>query len=335
MGKCNMNPLYVIRRDTDLSSIYWCNFIVDCLIRTKKVYNPDKESSFFYGPATYLMINEPYAEEECQESNDDKEESDGDEDLSDDDEEEFDVNQVSVVEISEDLRNELVVKLNDGVLKFPERKGGGVEDVNDTALEGQNDKNDSQGKVDGPEGDVNEHAHEEHISKINDLLNEKDDDKNYDVVGKGNFGNEDDEQGNTSGFNEEEVMNLNSIVENVVKRVGQVDGDVNDIYEGLSFRQFMRDPIVENFLNHLDQGNENLVECGTINLVEDDKNKEGILDDTVDKVIGEKKKEDELIAPTLVKVCAEGEVENSKANNDGVGVVECEAFKLIRILEKR
>ena len=58
MGKCNLNPLYLIRRDTDLSSIDWCDYIVDCLVRTKKVYNPEKESSFFYGPAAYLMVRE-------------------------------------------------------------------------------------------------------------------------------------------------------------------------------------------------------------------------------------------------------------------------------------
>nr|KAJ0196196.1 hypothetical protein LSAT_V11C700343200 [Lactuca sativa] len=56
MGKCNLNPLYLIRRDTYLSSIDWCDYIVDYLVRTKKVYNPEKESSFFYGPATYLML---------------------------------------------------------------------------------------------------------------------------------------------------------------------------------------------------------------------------------------------------------------------------------------
>nr|KAJ0189683.1 hypothetical protein LSAT_V11C800442460 [Lactuca sativa] len=53
MGKCNMNPLNVIRRSTNFSFIDWCNFIVDL---TKKVYNPEKESSFFYGPKTYIML---------------------------------------------------------------------------------------------------------------------------------------------------------------------------------------------------------------------------------------------------------------------------------------
>nr|KAJ0204594.1 hypothetical protein LSAT_V11C500263610 [Lactuca sativa] len=51
MGKCNLNPL-----DTDLSNINWYDYIVDCLVRTKKVNNPEKESSLFYGPTTYLMV---------------------------------------------------------------------------------------------------------------------------------------------------------------------------------------------------------------------------------------------------------------------------------------
>ncbi|CAH1418210.1 unnamed protein product [Lactuca virosa] len=76
-------------------------------LRTKKVYNPEKESSFFYGPATPYEsggfgcghVNEAYVEEEFQESeyNEDESggdevESDGEEDLCDEDEEDFDVN---------------------------------------------------------------------------------------------------------------------------------------------------------------------------------------------------------------------------------------------------
>ncbi|CAH1427488.1 unnamed protein product [Lactuca virosa] len=176
MGKCNLNPLYLIRRDTDLSSIDRCDFIVDCLVRTKKVYNPEKETSFFYGLAAYLMllyvysfkfdhlqvtsnrptiiywtsekirfledilhedggfgcgdVNKPYVEEECQEFEYNEEEFDGDEDLSDEDGEEFDVNKVSVVEVyetkvsymnqkMEDLKKDLVLKIDEGVLKIP------------------------------------------------------------------------------------------------------------------------------------------------------------------------------------------------------------------------
>lgn len=38
----------------------------------------------------------------------------------------------------------------------------------------------------------------------------------------GYFGNKDDEQGNQSEFNKEEVSNLNLVVENVSKSVGVV-----------------------------------------------------------------------------------------------------------------
>ncbi|KAL4573357.1 hypothetical protein LXL04_020160 [Taraxacum kok-saghyz] len=56
MGKCNLNALYHIKKETDISSIDWCQYVVDYLKRTKKAYKPDKESSFFYGPAAYLAV---------------------------------------------------------------------------------------------------------------------------------------------------------------------------------------------------------------------------------------------------------------------------------------
>ncbi|KAL4573844.1 hypothetical protein LXL04_020664 [Taraxacum kok-saghyz] len=56
MGKCNLNALQHIKKDTDISSINWCEYVVDCLIKTKKAYNPEKESSFFFGPAAYLAL---------------------------------------------------------------------------------------------------------------------------------------------------------------------------------------------------------------------------------------------------------------------------------------
>ncbi|CAI9282756.1 unnamed protein product [Lactuca saligna] len=200
MGKCNLNPLYLIGRDIDLSSINLCDFIVDCLVRTKKVYNPEKESSFFYGPTAYLMV-------QCQESdyNEDesggyKDEFDGDEDLCDEDEEEFDVNKVSAVE------------------------GGGNGPHEENIR-----KNDFEGK-----GGVNDHAYEDNIGKNNDQLNKKED--------------EDNEQGNGSGCNEEEAMNLNFVFENVTKSVGLIDSQEE-----------------------------------IVNLSKDDHNKEVISDHTVDK----------------------------------------------------
>ncbi|CAH1414375.1 unnamed protein product [Lactuca virosa] len=206
-----LNPLYLIRRDTNLSSIDWCDYIVDCLVRTKKVYNPEKKSFFFYGPAAYLMVqsggfgcghvNEAYVEEEFQESEYNEEESggdevesDGEEDLCDEDEEDFDVNKVSDVEI--------MIKGNVLVVR-----GGS-----------------------GP--------HEGNIGKNH-------------VEGKGDD-DEDDEQGNGSGCNKEEAMNLNSVVENVTKSVGLSVGLI-DSQEGVSFSQFICDPVVESFLKTLDQ----------------------------------------------------------------------------------
>ncbi|CAH1445325.1 unnamed protein product [Lactuca virosa] len=296
MGKCNLNPLYLIRRDTDLSSIDWCDYIVDCLVRTKKVYNPEKESSFFYGPAAYLMllyvdtfkfdhlqvtrkrptifywtsekirfledilqesggfgcghVNEAYVEEEFQESEYNEEESggdevesDGEEDLCDEDEEDFDVNKVSDVEVyeskiscmyqkMEDLKKDLVVKIDEGVLKFPQSQNlknwkllFPVEDLstkvliyyvsqkykepiltpgfvqvndedygNDFLNDDENVEDYDQGKCSGGQGDGSG-PHEGNIGKNH-------------VEGKGDD-DEDDEQGNGSGCNKEEAMNLN------------------------------------------------------------------------------------------------------------------------------
>ncbi|CAH1440319.1 unnamed protein product [Lactuca virosa] len=143
-------------------------------------------------------------------------------------------------------------------------------------------------------------------------------------------------------------MNLNYIVENVTKSVGLIDS-----HEGVSFSQFMCDPVVESFLKSFDQGTENLVDgCinqkrveddvndnltgfeknefddGTVNLGEDDHNKEVISDHTVDKVTIEKKKEDELIHPILLKGSAEVLGEISKAKKDGEGVVKGEGVEV-------
>ncbi|CAH1444698.1 unnamed protein product [Lactuca virosa] len=303
MGKCNLNPLYLIRRDTDLSSIDWCDYIVDCLVRTKKVYNPEKESSFFYGPATYLMgggfgcghVNEAYVEEEFQESEYNEEESggdevesDGEEDLCDEDEEDFDVNKVSDVEKMEDLKKDIVVKIDEGVLKFPQSQNlknwkllFPVEDLitesfdfnyvsqkykepiltpgfvqvndedygNDFLNDDENVEDYDQGKCSGGQGDGSD-PHEGNIGKNH-------------VEGKGDD-DEDDEQGNGSGCNKEEAKNLNSVVENVTKSVGLIDSQ-----EGVSFSQFICDLVVESFLKTLDQGTDG---CLNEKLVEDDVN---------------------------------------------------------------
>nr|KAJ0205654.1 hypothetical protein LSAT_V11C500262920 [Lactuca sativa] len=315
MGKCNMNLLYLLERDTDLSSIDWCDFIVNYLVRTKKLLYVDsfkfhylqvtrKRPTIFYWTSEKIRFLEDILQEnggfgcENEESGDDEDGSDGDED-----EEDFDVNQVSVVEVyenkisymyqkMEDLKKDLVVNINEGVLKFPQSKNlknwkllFPVEDLstesfdfhyvsqqskeliltpafvqinnedygNDFLNDDENVEDDDQGKCSGGQGDgsgahednvgkkhvqgkgdVNDHVYDNDIGKNNDLLNEKDD--------------EDDEQGNGNGFNEEEPVNLNYVVENVTKSVGLIDSQ-----EGVSFSQFICDPVVESFLKTLDQ----------------------------------------------------------------------------------
>nr|KAJ0195054.1 hypothetical protein LSAT_V11C700375380 [Lactuca sativa] len=345
---------------------------------TKNVYNPEKESSFFYGPAAYLMllyvdtfkfdhlqvtqkirfledilqesggfgcghVNEAYVEEEFQESEYNEEESGGDEvesngeeDLCDEDEEDFDVNKVSDMEVyeskiscmyqkMEDLKKDLVVKIDEGVLKFPQSQNlknwkllFPVEDLSTESFDiryvSQKYKEPiltpdyDQGKCSGGKGDGSG-PHEGNIGKNH-------------VEGKGDY-DEDDEQGSGSGCNKEEDMNLNSIVENVTKSVGLIDSQ-----EGVSFSQFICDPVVESFLKTLDQGtngclNQKLVEDdvnlnltgiddGTVNLGEDDHKNKVISDRTVDKII-------------VAKKDGEGEdVEDcSNKNKDGENVEDC------------
>ncbi|CAH1412652.1 unnamed protein product [Lactuca virosa] len=324
MGKCNLNPLYLIRRDTDLSSIDWCDYIVDCLVRTKKVYNPVKESSFFYGPAAYLMVqkirfledilqesgglgcghvNEAYVEEEFQESKYNEEESggdevesDGEEDLCDEDEEDFDVNKVSDVEVYESKISYLSTKSFDFHYVSQKYKEPILTPVfvqvndedygNDFLNDDENVEDYDQGKFSGDQGDGSG-PHEGNIGKKH-------------VEGKGDD-DEDDEQGNGSGCNKEEAMNLNYVVENVTKSVGLIDSQEGT--DGCLNQELVEDDVNFNLTG---------IDDGTVNLGEDDHKNKVISDHTVDKVIVAKKDE-------------EGEdVEDcSNKNKDGENVEDC------------
>ncbi|CAH1413383.1 unnamed protein product [Lactuca virosa] len=263
MGKYNLNPSYLIRRDTDLSSIDWCDYIVDCLLLYVDTFKFDhlqvtrKRPTIFYWSSekiTFLEdilqesggfgcghVNEAYVEEEFQEfeyneeeSGGDEVESDGEEDLCDEDEEDFDVNKVSDVEVYEskiscmyqkikDLKKDLVVKIDEGVLKFPQSQNlknwkllFPIEDLstesfdfnyvsqkykepiltpgfvqvndedygNDFLNDDENVEDYDQGKCSGGQGDGSD-PHEGNIGKNH-------------VEGKGDD-DEDDEQGNGSG----------------------------------------------------------------------------------------------------------------------------------------
>ncbi|CAI9302721.1 unnamed protein product [Lactuca saligna] len=56
MGRCNMFPLSYISRKTDINNIDWCNYVLDCLVRTKNSYIPYSDTSFFVGPSAFLVL---------------------------------------------------------------------------------------------------------------------------------------------------------------------------------------------------------------------------------------------------------------------------------------
>ncbi|CAH1454488.1 unnamed protein product [Lactuca virosa] len=56
MGRCNLFPLSYISRKTDISNIDWCNYVLDCLVRTKNSYIPYSDNSFFVGPSAFLLF---------------------------------------------------------------------------------------------------------------------------------------------------------------------------------------------------------------------------------------------------------------------------------------
>ncbi|CAI9302649.1 unnamed protein product [Lactuca saligna] len=56
MGRCNLFSLSYISRRTDISNIDWCNYILDCLVRTKNSYISYSDTSFFVRPSTFLVL---------------------------------------------------------------------------------------------------------------------------------------------------------------------------------------------------------------------------------------------------------------------------------------
>ncbi|CAI9283923.1 unnamed protein product [Lactuca saligna] len=50
MGRCNLFPLSYISRRTYISNIDWCNYVLDCLVRTNSCI-PYSDTSFFVGPS--------------------------------------------------------------------------------------------------------------------------------------------------------------------------------------------------------------------------------------------------------------------------------------------
>ncbi|CAI9262815.1 unnamed protein product [Lactuca saligna] len=225
-------------------------------------------------------VNEAYVEEEFQESEYNEEESGGDEvesdskeDLCDEDEEYFEVNKVSDVE-KEPILTPGFVQVND-------------EDYgNDFLNDDENVEDYDQGKCFSGQGNGSG-SHEGNIRKNH-------------VEGKGDD-DEDDEQGNGSGCNNEEAMNLNSVVENVTKSVGLIDSQEGT--NGCLNQKLVEDDVNLNLTD---------VDDATVNLGEDDHKNKIISDHTVDTVI-------------VVKKDGEGgDVEDcSNKNKDGENVEDC------------
>nr|KAJ0188055.1 hypothetical protein LSAT_V11C900473260 [Lactuca sativa] len=56
MGRCNLFSLSYISRKTDISNIDWCNYVLDCLVRTKNSYIPYSYNNFSVGPSAFLVL---------------------------------------------------------------------------------------------------------------------------------------------------------------------------------------------------------------------------------------------------------------------------------------
>ncbi|CAH1436285.1 unnamed protein product [Lactuca virosa] len=56
MRRCNPFPLSYISRKTDISNIDWCNYVLDCLVRTKNSYIPYSDNNYFARPSCFLVL---------------------------------------------------------------------------------------------------------------------------------------------------------------------------------------------------------------------------------------------------------------------------------------
>nr|KAJ0226339.1 hypothetical protein LSAT_V11C100033850 [Lactuca sativa] len=48
MGRCNLFPLSYISRKTDINTIDWINYVLDCVVRRKNSYIPYSDNSYFF-----------------------------------------------------------------------------------------------------------------------------------------------------------------------------------------------------------------------------------------------------------------------------------------------
>nr|KAJ0216445.1 hypothetical protein LSAT_V11C300134480 [Lactuca sativa] len=138
LGRCNLFPLSYISRRTDISNIDWCNYVLDCLVRTKNSYIPYSYTSFFVGPSAFLMIRyrEAFEQEKVKfglgEINEEfvDQQDKGDTDLEDNDYDKDEDHSVEAYESKiskminsfERMKEKLNSKFNDAMTKFPEKE---------------------------------------------------------------------------------------------------------------------------------------------------------------------------------------------------------------------
>nr|KAJ0187203.1 hypothetical protein LSAT_V11C900500300 [Lactuca sativa] len=158
MGRCNLFPLSYISRKTDISNIDWCNYVLDCLVRTKNSYIPYSDNSFFlfyadniysealtvarklpticYWSSEKIRYRETFEQEKGRfgvgELNEEfvNEQNEGDTDLEDNDSDKDEDHSVEAYESEiskminnfERMKEKLNSKLNDATTKFPEKE---------------------------------------------------------------------------------------------------------------------------------------------------------------------------------------------------------------------
>ncbi|CAH1438404.1 unnamed protein product [Lactuca virosa] len=55
-GACNINILKHISSGTDIKSIDWCSYVLDCLINTSNSFEHYNDKKYFFGPSAYLVL---------------------------------------------------------------------------------------------------------------------------------------------------------------------------------------------------------------------------------------------------------------------------------------
>ncbi|CAH1446722.1 unnamed protein product [Lactuca virosa] len=55
-GVCNINILKHISSGTDIKSIDWCSYVLDCLINMSSSFEPYNDKKYFFGPSAHLLL---------------------------------------------------------------------------------------------------------------------------------------------------------------------------------------------------------------------------------------------------------------------------------------